>query len=57
MNICFVNSTNKWGGVKSWALDVARGFHAQVVGENGATKAQALAQHGLQPAGRIAGGV
>ena len=24
MNICFVNSTNKWGGVKSWTLDVAR---------------------------------
>lgn len=26
MNICFVNSTNKWGGVKSWTLDVARGL-------------------------------
>ena len=25
-NICFVNSTNKWGGVKSWTLDVARGL-------------------------------
>jgi len=24
MNICFVNSTTKWGGVKSWTLDVAR---------------------------------
>jgi len=26
MNVCFVNSTNKWGGVKSWTLDVARGL-------------------------------
>lgn len=26
MNISFVNSTNKWGGVKSWTLDVARGL-------------------------------
>jgi glycosyltransferase involved in cell wall biosynthesis len=26
MNIFFVNSTNKWGGVKSWTLDVARGL-------------------------------
>lgn len=26
MNICFVNSTNKWGGVKSWTLDVAHGL-------------------------------
>ncbi len=26
MNICFVNSTSKWGGVKSWTLDVARGL-------------------------------
>jgi glycosyltransferase involved in cell wall biosynthesis len=26
MNICFANSTNKWGGVKSWTLDVARGL-------------------------------
>ncbi len=24
MNICFVNSTTKWGGVKSWTLDVAK---------------------------------
>ena len=40
MNICFVNSTNKWGGVKSWTLDVAcglaeRGHHAVVVGRPG----------------------
>jgi len=28
MNICFVNSTNKWGGVKSWTLDVGRGLAA-----------------------------
>jgi glycosyltransferase involved in cell wall biosynthesis len=26
MNICFVNSTVKWGGVKSWTLDVAKGL-------------------------------
>ena len=26
MNICFVNSTRKWGGVKSWTLDVAQGL-------------------------------
>jgi len=26
MNIFFVNSTNKWGGVKSWTLDVAGGL-------------------------------
>jgi glycosyltransferase involved in cell wall biosynthesis len=26
MNICFVNSTRKWGGVKSWTLDVSRGL-------------------------------
>jgi len=26
MNICVVNSTNKWGGVKSWTLDVAHGL-------------------------------
>lgn len=26
MNICFVNSTTKWGGVKSWTLDVAKGL-------------------------------
>lgn len=26
MNICFVNSTRKWGGVKSWTLDVAAGL-------------------------------
>lgn len=40
MNICFVNSTNKWGGVKSWTLDVAcgltkRGHHAVIVGRPG----------------------
>ncbi len=28
MNICFVNSTRKWGGVKSWTLDVAAGLLA-----------------------------
>ena len=26
MNICFVNSTRKWGGVKSWTLDIAKGL-------------------------------
>lgn len=26
VNICFVNSTRKWGGVKSWTLDVAKGL-------------------------------
>lgn len=26
MNIFFVNSTNKWGGVKSWTLDVGAGL-------------------------------
>lgn len=26
MNICFVNSTRKWGGVKSWTLDLAQGL-------------------------------
>lgn len=26
MNVCFVNSTRKWGGVKSWTLDVAHGL-------------------------------
>lgn len=26
MNICFVNATHKWGGVKSWTLDVAQGL-------------------------------
>ena len=26
MNIFFVNSTSKWGGVKSWTLDVAHGL-------------------------------
>jgi glycosyltransferase involved in cell wall biosynthesis len=26
MNIAFVNSTHKWGGVKTWTLDVARGL-------------------------------
>lgn len=27
MNICFVNSTRKWGGVKSWTLDLAQGLN------------------------------
>lgn len=26
MRICFVNSTRKWGGVKSWTLDVSQGL-------------------------------
>ncbi|GAB1410320.1 glycosyltransferase [Desulfovibrionales bacterium] len=26
MNICFVNATHKWGGVKSWTVDVASGL-------------------------------
>jgi glycosyltransferase involved in cell wall biosynthesis len=26
MNIAFINSTRKWGGVKTWTLDVARGL-------------------------------
>ena len=26
MRICFVNSTRKWGGVKSWTLDVCQGL-------------------------------
>ena len=26
MNICFVNSTRKWGGVKTWTLDLALGL-------------------------------
>ncbi|MFA7165378.1 MAG: glycosyltransferase [Desulfoplanes sp.] len=26
MNILFVNSTHKWGGVKTWTLDVAKGL-------------------------------
>lgn len=29
MNICFVNSTRKWGGVKSWTLDLAQGLVAR----------------------------
>lgn len=40
MNVCFVNSTNKWGGVKSWTLDVAlglagRGHGITIVGRPG----------------------
>lgn len=40
MNIAFVNSTRKWGGVKSWTLDVAhglalRGHHVRLVGRPG----------------------
>lgn len=40
MNICFVNSTHKWGGVKSWTLDLARvlgqrGHEILVVGRPG----------------------
>jgi len=26
LNICLVNSTRKWGGVKSWTLDIAKGL-------------------------------
>lgn len=26
MNVCFVNSTRKWGGVKSWTIDLAHGL-------------------------------
>src|SRR6056297_1640157 len=29
MNIAFINSTRKWGGVKTWTLDVARGLAAR----------------------------
>ena len=29
MNIAFVNSTRKWGGVKSWTLDAARALSAR----------------------------
>lgn len=29
MNIAFVNSTRKWGGVKSWTLDVAQGLSSR----------------------------
>lgn len=41
MNICFVNSTRKWGGVKSWTLDLAQGLRAKghnilIVGRPGA---------------------
>lgn len=41
MNICFVNSTKKWGGVKSWTLDVAsglsdRGHNVLIAGRSGA---------------------
>lgn len=40
MKICFVNSTSKWGGVKSWTLDVAcglsaRGHNVLIVGRPG----------------------
>lgn len=40
MNICFVNSTRKWGGVKSWTLDlaqelVARKHQVLIVGRPG----------------------
>ncbi len=28
MNIIFVNSTHRWGGVKTWTLDVAKGLQA-----------------------------
>jgi glycosyltransferase involved in cell wall biosynthesis len=41
MNICFVNSTRKWGGVKSWTLDAAsglveRGHRTVIIGRPGA---------------------
>ena len=29
MNIAFVNATRKWGGVKSWMLDVGEALHAR----------------------------
>lgn len=29
MNLCFVNSTRKWGGVKTWTLDAASGLSAR----------------------------
>ncbi|MGX9365638.1 glycosyltransferase [Desulfoplanes sp. PS50] len=28
MNIIFINATHRWGGVKTWTLDVARGLQA-----------------------------
>lgn len=40
MRICFVNSTRKWGGVKSWTLDVSqglrdRGHNVSIIGRSG----------------------
>ena len=29
MNIIFINATHRWGGVKTWTLDVARGLQAR----------------------------
>lgn len=55
MNIAFVNSTRKWGGVKSWTLDVAhglaqRGHHVRLVGRPGPFVDKAL-EKGLSAVG------
>lgn len=59
MNICFVNSTRKWGGVKTWTLDAAQGLAASghqvlVIGRFGPfiDKARAL---GLEALGQSFG--
>lgn len=49
MNIVFVNSTRKWGGVKTWCLDMAtalrhQGHATYIIGRRGAFVEKAAAQ-------------
>lgn len=56
MNVCFVNSTRRWGGVKTWTLDAAArlqamGHGVSIVCREGAF-ADAAAARGLDVAAR-----